>query len=270
MRRVLSGAAIFILWRRRRAVRVRCIRRSAMSTRTACRFSSFEAFPNIDYYLMVVPTATIQVKSGSKYELDTRTYTGAYKLQIDDVSHIEEMATTLHRLHPPGTRTALASPGSTDSTKPVVDRRLGLDMAVAFRTGSNSDGYVLNRVEAAVSETDVPQFALNAKVSIYADGTASTPGTELFTLKTPADVWAGSFDDFEESFWVPSGTTANLTASTWYWVVFAVNTGASSGLLPPRPRRQRRRRCQIGVEHPQRRQNQEPHHRQRPLDAVGE
>ena len=101
-------------------------------------------------------------------------------------------------------------------------------MAVKFYTGWHGDGYVLNRVEAAVSGTDVSAFAANAKVSIYSN-VSDSPGTELFTLKTPADVWAGGFDDFEESFWVPSGTTANLTRITNYWVVFAMDTGATKG-----------------------------------------
>ena len=116
-------------------------------------FFEFEAFPNIDYYVMVVPTAAVQVKSGSGYGLDNRTYTGAYKLQIDDVSHIEEMADTLHETGPSGpTRVRV-----TTWHDGLDDRRgelgsLGLDRTVAFYTGSNSGGYVLNRIEAAVSE----------------------------------------------------------------------------------------------------------------------
>ena len=193
-------------------------------------FFEFEAFPNIDYYVMVVPTAPTQVKSGSDYELENRTYTGAYKLKIDDVSHIEEMADTLHETGPTGVPRVRVTHGTTDSTKDVDLRSLGLDRTVAFHTGANSGGYVLNRVEAAVSRTEVSAFAANAKVSIYSDG-SSAPGTELFTLKTPADAWGPrtSFDDYEESFWVPSGTAANLTASTWYWVVFSMQPNKDTG-----------------------------------------
>ena len=203
-------------------------------------FFEFEAFPNIDYYVMVVPTAAVQVFKtgvagvfGESYELENRTYTGAYKLKIDDVSHIEEMADTLHETAPssPSTRVRVTT-GTTNSTVALGARREGLDRTVAFRTGSDSRGYVLNRIEAAVSGTEVSAFAVNAKVSIYADGTGGMPGTELFTLKTPADVWgpATSFDDYEESFWVPTGNTAvNLTHNTWYWVVFAMKTGATAG-----------------------------------------
>ncbi len=193
-------------------------------------FFEFEAFPNIDYYVMVVPTAAIQVKSGSDYELENRTYTGAYKLKIDDVSHIEEMATTLHLATPSALPRVRVTHGTTDSTQDVGDRRLGLDRTVPFYTGPNSRGYVLNRIEAAVSQTEVSAFAANAKVSIYSDA-SSAPGTELFTLKTPADVWGPrtSFDDYEESFWVPSGIPANLTASTWYWVVFSMQPNKDTG-----------------------------------------
>ena len=198
----------------------------------------FEAFPNIDYYVMVVPTAPTQVfktrvVSGvveESYELENRTYTGAYKLKIDDVSHIEEMADTLHETAPTGVPRVRVTHGTTDSTKDVDLRSLGLDRTVAFHTGANSGGYVLNRVEAAVSRTEVSAFAANARVSIYSDG-SSAPGTELFTLKTPADAWGPrtSFDDYEESFWVPSGTAANLTASTWYWVVFSMQPNKDTG-----------------------------------------
>ena len=192
-------------------------------------FFEFEAFPNIDYYAMVVPTAAIQVKSGSGYGLDNRTYTGAYKLQIDDVSHIEEMVTTLHLATPSAPKKVQVSTGSTVSSLDVANRVRGLDRAVAFYTGSNSGGYVLNRIEAAVSETNVSAFAANAKISIYSNDDGGHPDTEMFTLKTPADIWAGGFDDFEESFWVPSGTTADLDENTWYWVVFAMKTGTTTG-----------------------------------------
>ena len=205
-------------------------------------FFEFEAFPNIDYYVMVVPTAPTQVfktrvVSGvveESYELENRTYTGPYKLQIDDVSHIEQMADTLHEFiadpNADGVKVRVTH-GTTDSTQDVGDRLLGLDRTVAFRTGSDSRGYVLNRIEAAVSRTEVSTFAANAKVSIYSDG-SSAPGTELFTLKTPADVWGPrtSFDDYEESFWVPTGNAAvNLTHNTWYWVVFAVQPNKDTG-----------------------------------------
>ena len=182
-------------------------------------FFEFEAFPNIDYYAMVVPTAAIQRKSGSGYKLDTRTYTGPYKLQIVDVSNILEMVTTLDVAHPSNLFRA------TVGTATLAD-----DHAVKFRTGWHGDGYVINRVEAAVSNTDVSAFAANAKVSVYSNSSGS-PGTELFTLRTPADIWAGGFEDNEESFWAPSATTANnnLTRNTNYWVVFTLNTGATTG-----------------------------------------
>ena len=238
-------------------------------------FFEFEAFSNIDYYVMVVSRAATQVLkltvvSGDiveSYALDNRTYTGAYRLKIDDVSHIEEMATTLHLAQPSGVRRVKVTTGSTGPSIPVADRVAGLDRTVAFYTGDNSGGYVLNRIEAAVSETEISQFPANAKVSIYSDGVGS-PGTELFTLKTPADIWAGGFDDYEESFWVPSGTTADLAADHLVLGGVRHEFGRVPGRLPPRPGRQRHRRCQIGVEHPRRLQNQEPHHRQRPLDAV--
>ena len=183
-------------------------------------FFEFEAFPNIDYYAMVVPTAADpKVKSGSGYGLENRTYTGAYKLQIVDVSNILEMVTTLDVVQRTGVTRATVTTGSS-----------GFDYAAKFRTGWHGDGYVVNRVEAAVSGVDASAFAANAKVSIYNDSSGS-PGTELFVLRTPADIWAGGFDDNEESFWAPSATTANnnLTRNTDYWVVFTLNTGATTG-----------------------------------------
>ena len=128
------------------------------------------------------------------------------------------MVTTLDRVRPVGIQRLEVRPGSLEN-----------DYAAKFRTGWHGDGYVVNRVEAAVSGVDVSAFAANAKVSIYSDSSDS-PGTELFTLRTPADIWAGGFDDNEESFWAPSATTANsLTSSTDYWVVFSLNTGATTG-----------------------------------------
>ena len=121
--------------------------------------------------------------------------------------------------------------GTTDPDAQVANRIAGLDRTVPFYTGSNIGGYVLNRIEAAVSRTEVSEFAANAKVSIYSNNDGGHPDTELFTLKTPADVWGPrtSFDDYEESFWVPSGTTADLDENTWYWVVFAVKPNKDTG-----------------------------------------
>ena len=96
--------------------------------------------------------------------------------------------------------------------------------AASFKTGSNPDGYTLDRVTAYITRT--PGFLTGAgvpQVAIHDDGT-DKPGTKLCDLQMLADYETGlslSNGDWPDRLYAPDCADNTLAKTTTYWVVFS-------------------------------------------------
>ena len=102
---------------------------------------------------------------------------------------------------------------------------LNVQQATSFRTGSNPNGYMLDRVTAYIDRfpggatgTAVP------KVAIHSNATGDLPGTKLCDLQMLADYETGlslSNGDWPDRLYAPDCADNTLAKTTTYWVVFS-------------------------------------------------
>ena len=97
--------------------------------------------------------------------------------------------------------------------------------AISFRTGSNPNGYTLDRVTAYIRRaiTD-SSFSGVPKVAIHRNATGDLPGAKLCNLQMLADYETGlslSNGDWPDRLYAPDCADNTLAASTPYWVVFS-------------------------------------------------
>ena len=89
-----------------------------------------------------------------------------------------------------------------------------MDMAQAFTTGSNADGYRLTSVEVGFRDTlGSPVYT----VEIYSNSASDEPGSSLGTLDAPSSLTAAMLNTFATS-------GIDLDADTTYWLVVDVST----------------------------------------------
>ena len=92
-----------------------------------------------------------------------------------------------------------------------------------FRTGDNSDGYLLSSISVRIKINNMTAAQLAAyRIKIYDSESDGTPGSEVYELTTPDSLNV----DETVHFFAPAGAT--LDANTNYHVVFA----APSGVVP--------------------------------------
>ena len=98
-------------------------------------------------------------------------------------------------------------------------------LATSFVTGSNADGYTLDRITAYISLTDGTSTGTGVpKVAIYSNASENLPGTKLCDLQSLADYETGlslSNGDWPDRLYAPDCADFTLAASTTYWVVFS-------------------------------------------------
>ena len=100
-----------------------------------------------------------------------------------------------------------------------------IQYATSFTTGSNPNGYTLDRVTAYIQMTVVTLTGAGVpKVAIHSNGTGDLPGTDLCDLQGLADYETGlslSNGDWPDRLYAPDCADNTLAASTTYWVVFS-------------------------------------------------
>ena len=99
---------------------------------------------------------------------------------------------------------------------PTGDLAASATIAQGFRTGSNSTGYTLSRIDMVSNDTDSDAFP----VALYTTDSNGLPSTQSVALTVPDSFTAGVL-----SFFTPASTT--LAASTDYSLVITRGTGGT-------------------------------------------
>ena len=98
-------------------------------------------------------------------------------------------------------------------------------LATSFETGSNADGYTLDRITAYIERTITGSTVTgDPEVTILNNATGDRPGTKLCDLQSLADYETGlnlSNGDWPDRLYAPDCANNTLSASTTYWVVFS-------------------------------------------------
>ena len=102
---------------------------------------------------------------------------------------------------------------------------LNVQQATSFRTGSNPNGYTLDRVTAYIERIFLSTtFSGVPQVAIHSNATGNLPGAKLCDLQMLADYETGlslSNGDWPDRLYAPDCADNTLAASTTYWVVFS-------------------------------------------------
>ena len=109
--------------------------------------------------------------------------------------------------------------GNTGLTSAVFDSPFTQDRAQGFRTGSNSAGYKLTRLDLRLksSASTAPTYS----VTVQGDASSLPDGTSLGTLTTSSSLSSS----YALLGFYASGDGISLDPSTDYWVVLDVSTG---------------------------------------------
>ena len=98
-------------------------------------------------------------------------------------------------------------------------------LATSFETGSNADGYTLDRITAYIERTITGSTVTGVpKAAIHNNATGNLPGAKLCDLQSLADYETGlnlSNGDWPDRLYAPDCANNTLSASTTYWVVFS-------------------------------------------------
>ena len=102
---------------------------------------------------------------------------------------------------------------------------LNVQQATSFRTGSNPNGYTLDRVTAYIERIFLSTtFSGVPQVAIHSNATDNLPGAKLCDLQMLADYETGlslSNGDWPDRLYAPDCADNTLAASTTNWVVFS-------------------------------------------------
>ena len=116
---------------------------------------------------------------------------------------------------PAAAQTTITLVGNKAET-PTGDLAVNATIAQGFRTGSNSAGYTLSRIDMVSNDSDSDAFS----VALYTTDSNGLPNTQSVALTAPDNFTAGVL-----SFAAPAGTT--LAANTHYSLVITRGTGVT-------------------------------------------
>ena len=143
---------------------------------------------------------------------------GSYTVTLTDV-------TGLTRLVSNTSQRPTAVSFTTVGLDTVVDATNPFQLATSFKTGSNPNGYTLDRVTAYIDRILGDATGAGVpKVAIHRDGTGDVPGTKLCDLQMLADYETGlslSNGDWPDRLYAPDCADNTLAASKTYWVVLS-------------------------------------------------
>ena len=143
---------------------------------------------------------------------------GDYTVKLTDVTGLRKLVSNTSQR--PVTVTYAKIGKNTDLH--ATDRT---QLATSFVTGSNPDGYTLDRITAYISLTDGTDTGTGTpKVTILNNATSDRPGTNFCDLQSLADYETGlnlSNGDWPDELYSTGCASNTLAAGTTYWVVFS-------------------------------------------------
>ncbi len=143
---------------------------------------------------------------------------GEYTVKLTDVTGLRQLVKNTSQR--PVTVTYAKIGKNTDLH--ATDRT---QLATSFVTGSNPDGYTLDRITAYISLTDGTDTGTGTpKVTILNNATSDRPGTNFCDLQSLADYETGlnlSNGDWPDELYSTGCASNTLDPRTTYWVVFS-------------------------------------------------